>query len=711
MSTHERFAHWLAIHPRWRWTFNIMITTYVLCGWALISAPSAAAATGGAALGWTGLHDVDGVALKDMFLSVVDTTEAMTNNGQEVTWDPTTWMKWLGEVVQTTASHSTVTWLLTLEASTIVFGAGISFYFLRFAMSHAYLLALAEVARPVFAAVNVLVNQLWLGPIALVLCVSVAGFHYQMGRPGRAWAVAGNGAILFVLLLTVFRHPIDELTSEHGLLGIARGTGFQIVQTARGGSYAPGRGLDDQLDALMAQLISNTVRPMLQLMNFGRVIDNTPGCRQAWNRAITAANGQGPGPAHAMSPDPRIGDPTGVRCSAADALAHAQHLGSNDFILGVLFLAVGFFIGLFIWYVGISTLLVGAKATYYAIVVGPAFLLGMTGWQRAKNFATRAGTQVFFHAAETIIFTAFLGISVVGMGWALTTRVMGAGDMTVVPRLLLVMVGSIVALFLFHYIDKHFYTDNAGTIVHHWNSIWHAGRDHARSEYDDLQDGLDQMRNARDRVRSWRGGGQESAAGEEDAAANDVPGFDVVKPRPSRRLIDEATEKVTGATAAPSGSATEVATTATRSGTAIAEAETAAEAVAPEVAVPAAAAVSAVQHARKHHHDKQQPQQQSFDYDSTDNTNWAPTGADTSWSPIQDNSAEPPLTISPVGQRPTNRSGRHAAEPSADPASAPTGADASLDDPSAPGPGQQDDPPLELPASAPRPSVRKGERS
>lgn len=699
MSTHERFAHWLAIHPRWRWTFNIMITTYVLCGWALISAPSAAAETGGAALGWTGLHDVDGVALKDMFLSVVDTTEAMTNNGQEVTWDPTTWMKWLGEVVQTTASHSTVTWLLTLEASTIVFGAGISFYFLRFAMSHAYLLALAEVARPVFAAVNVLVNQLWLGPIALVLCVSVAGFHYQMGWPGRAWAVAGNGAILFVLLLTVFRHPIDELTSEHGLLGIARGTGFQIVQTARGGSYAPGRGLDDQLDALMAQLISNTVRPMLQLMNFGRVIDNTPGCRQAWNRAITAANGQGPGPAHAMSPDPRIADPNGVRCSAADALAHAQHLGSNDFILGVLFLAVGFFIGLFIWYVGISTLLVGAKATYYAIVVGPAFLLGMTGWQRAKNFATRAGTQVFFHAAETIIFTAFLGISVVGMGWALTTRVMGAGDMTVVPRLLLVMVGSIVALFLFHYIDKHFYTDNAGTIVHHWNSIWHAGRDHARSEYDDLQDGLDQMRNARERVRSWRGGGQESAAGEEDAAANDVPGFDVVKPRPSRRLIDEATEKVTGATAAPSGSATEVATTATRSGTAIAEAETAAESVAPEVAIPAAVAVNAVQHARKHHHDKQQPQQQSFDYDSTDNTNWAPA------------SAEPQLTISPVGQRPTNRSGRHAAEPPTDPTSATTGADASLDDPSAPGPGQQDDPPLELPASAPRPSAKKGERS
>lgn len=713
MTPSERFAVFLVEHPRARRTLTVMATVYALCGWALVSAPTAAASTGAAVLGWTGMRDSDHVPLKDMFLSVVDTMEAMTNNGQEVTWDPTTWIRWLSQAGGTGMSHGLLTSWLTIEASIIVFGAALSFWFLRFAMSNAYLLALAEVARPIHAVVNTLVNQMWLGPTALALCLVVAVYHHRAGRTGKAWSLAGNAAILTVLLLTIFRNPIEELTSDHGMLGMARFTGFQIAQSVHGGSYGAGQSLDGQLNALMSQLISDTVRPMIQLMNFGMVVDNIPGCRQAWNTAIMAGNGQGSGPAHAMSPDPTLATPGALRCNAPQALAHAQQLGANDFVLGALFILVGLFIGFFIWYVGISNLLVGAKATYYGIAVTPAFILGMTGWERAKKYATRAGSQLILHGAQAVIFTAFLAISTFGIAWGLSTRSFGTGELSVVPRLLLVAVGCIVALLVFRYIDKHFYTDSASTIAHTWQQAWNSGRDRARSDYDDFQDGLDKARSMGDKVRTWRSGSQDGT--EEGTVADDLPGFEVVKPRPTRRFSEAttATTSPAGTEAAATSKAGEVATVAARTGAtaeAAGAAETAATVLAPEVAVPVAAAATVAQKVHKQHHEAQADSPSggrdqrtaghNNDQQSAE-TNWAPSYADTNWSPVEDN-----LSMSPTpSTRPSAKGGRHSAtEPGDSPS---PDRNQALDRQV---PDVDEDPPLEFPSSQQRPTVRKGER-
>jgi hypothetical protein len=57
--------------------------------------------------------------------------------------------------------------------------------------------------------------------------------------------------------------------------------------------------LDVQLDIMLAQLVTYGVRRPLQVVNFGFVVDDTGGRAGAWTSAITAANGQGAGPAHA----------------------------------------------------------------------------------------------------------------------------------------------------------------------------------------------------------------------------------------------------------------------------------------------------------------------------------------------------------------------------------------------------------------------------
>ncbi|WP_454561745.1 hypothetical protein [Mycobacterium haemophilum] len=662
MTTTERFAVWLADYPKIRRALLLMTSVHVLCLWAVITAPHATAATGAAALGWTGLHDTDGVPLKDYFLSIVDTPEAITNNGQHVSLtDPSTWISWMGEATQTAITHSIAAWWLTNEAAALVFLIGLALWFLRFAMSSSWLLALAQIGRPVFAAVHTLVNQMWLGPLAITVCACMAGFHYMHGRPARAYNLVGTAAILTALSWTVLKDPIDDLVSDHGLLGIGRATGFQIAQAARNGSYAPGQSLQAQLDALLAQLVSATARPALQLQNFGMVIDDIGGCRHAWSQAIMAVGGQGPGPAHAMA-----------RCGAPQALAHAQQLGANDFILGLFFIATGFLIALYIWYVGISTLLVGAKATYYAIVVGPTILLGMTGWQRAKNYAIRAGSQLGLHAVEMIIFTTFLAITSVGMGWALTTPALGHGGAMVVPRLLLVGLGSIVAIFVFHYIDKHFYTDSLGTIAHHLHSTWQTTRSAARAEYDDFNDTLDKAHRARDRYHDWRNRStsdhddNDDADADADAVDDATPGFDVVKPRPSRRLR-ETTARSTSA------DASEVATAATRGGGAAeagVAAETATSVAAPEVAIPAAAVIATTHHLRKRHHlesgsapNESIPSPAPKDTD----THWSRAAETMNPSPVDDTS-DASLALPTVPAHPTSGSRRHAADAPSGPA-------------------------------------------
>ena len=497
MTTGESLAVWLVEHPRLRRVIGAMTGVYVLCLWSVLAAPRASAAVGAAALGWTGLHDTDNVPLSNYFLSMVDTSEAMANNGQHLSAiDPSTWAQWLAKATQAGFTHSTVAWWLTNEAALAVFVIGLALWFLRFAMSSSWLLMLVQIGRPLFAAVNLLVNQMWLGPLAIAVCVTLAGFHYMHGRPGRAWNLAGTAAIMTALVWTLFRDPINDLVSEHGLLGMGRATGFQIAQDARGSSYAPGQPLDAQLDGLLSQLVSATARPALQLQNFGMVVDDIGTCRHAWSAAILAASdGQGAGPAHAMA-----------TCGAPQALVHAQHLGANDFLLGLFLLFAGFWIGLFIWYVGISTLLVGVKAMYYCIIVVPAAMLGMTGWHRGKAFAVRCASQVLLHGAQMMIFTVFLAVSAVGMGWALTTPHFGHGGVTVVPRLLLVSLGSLVGIFLFHYIDKHFYTDSLGTIGHQIAGAWGSTRDAVRGEYNDYADTGRRVRGFFGRHRSAAGG-------------------------------------------------------------------------------------------------------------------------------------------------------------------------------------------------------------
>jgi hypothetical protein len=238
----------------------------------------------------------------------------------------------------------------------------------------------------------------------------------------------------------------------------------------------------------------------------------------------------------------------------------------------------------------------------------------------------------------------------------------------VVPRLLLVGIGSIVAVFVFHYIDKHFCTDSLGTIAHHVHGAWQSTRGAARAEYDDFTDSLDKARRARDRYRDWRGRGSSDGASIEDHAdtvEESTPGFDVVKHRPGRRLRETAAWTA-------SSSAPEVATVATRGGTAAeagvadeAAAGVAAGVVAPEVAIPAAAVAATAHHLRKRQSGSAPTESTPTPAPKESDTGGAPADKTTNPSAVGDTS-DANLALPTVSARPGSRS--HAGDGASAPA-------------------------------------------
>jgi hypothetical protein len=569
---------WLADRPRVRRTVVAMTLTYTLSLLSLLCAPNAVAAGGSAALGWTGLRDTEGVPIAFYFLSMVSVREAATNNGQEVSMiDPTTWMPWMAAAMERAVDNATAAWWLGMMAGTFLFIMAAALWFLRFALSTGWLVAIATFAMPLYNAVSSMVSSMMLGPIAITICVIIAGYHILRGHPGKGWAMIGTAIALTVLLATVFSDPIGDLYSEHGLLALGRGTGLEIAQGAIGAPFASGASLDAKLDALVSHVVTAGVRHPLQVLNFGMVVDDIGGCRQAWSAATNASGGvDGPGPAHAMA-----------NCGAPQALAYAQRLGGSDAPIALALMVVAIVAAFFYFYVGLSVMLVGIKSLYFGILVGPSFLLGMMGFGRALAFAKHCGTELFMHVIQLMVFEVYLAVSAIGLAWVLTTDALGSSTATAIPRVMIMAVAAGVLWLGFRFVDRSFHTDSMGTIGRQVSGAWHAGTGAARDDANSIRD------KAKAVSARLPGNGANITAGGQDpdggSAARRTPGMEWFKPRSTG-----AAQHVPSGTASPNegGAAHEAAKSAATS--AITKAAMAGvKVVAPEVAVPVAAAAKA----------------------------------------------------------------------------------------------------------------------
>jgi hypothetical protein len=599
-----RLVVWMARYPALHRAILIAAYVHILLVFALAVAPSVGATPppGAAMVAWTGLHDDDGVPLAKYFLSVVPITDAIVNNGQHIdVTDPSTVVKWLGSAVNAGMSHDLVAFVLTWEAAAMVFLLGISLSMLRFALAGKWLVALTKIGRPIFDVIHWLAWKIELAPTAAAMCVCVAYYHHVRGRTARAWSMVWTATIFMILIWTFFKDPVNDLVSDRGLLGMMMRTGFGIAADVRAalhtGIHTAGDTIQSQVDAMSSHLVTVTARPMIQLMNYGTA-DLSPKCQEAWSLAMKANDGTGPSPTYAMN-----------LCGAHDAYMHAEQLGANDILLGNMFVFTSFLISVFIWFVAISTFLVGTKALFYAVVVVPALFCGMI-WERAKIYGINTAGQLALHGIQMLIFTVCMAVGVEVLEWILTTSMFGESRMMVVPRLLFAGFASIIGIVMFHWIDRHWYTHSWGTITHTVSGAWMHGRDYAQEEWRDVADryhaGIERGRQVRDAAQrglsGWRGGepavGPDGEATDGGAGTVPAPEFEVVKPRPTAVRAAKAKKKA--------AKVKKVAKVVGEGAAGVEVAEVAGAVLAPEVAVPVAVAATVVNHVR-HRHDSDRP--------------------------------------------------------------------------------------------------------
>ena len=194
----EWIGYQLALRPNLRRASTFWLSTHLLTVWALAVAPEATASTMAGALNWTGITDSHGVPVGAYFLSTVDTMEAITDGGPDLSVvNPGSWVRWGAHAITTGITHDTIASWIQAQASVYIFMLTAVLWMLRFAMSSTWLTWLATWFRPVLDVLRQLLVDLHVFPICLALGIAVGGYHiFWHGR-------RGHGA---TLMLTTHRH-------------------------------------------------------------------------------------------------------------------------------------------------------------------------------------------------------------------------------------------------------------------------------------------------------------------------------------------------------------------------------------------------------------------------------------------------------------------------------------------------------------------------
>lgn len=520
----ERFGYFMATHPKLRRVTIFWSIGHVFTLWSVVAAPPAFASTMAGVLNWTGIKDSYGVPLGSYYLSVVSAGEAITEAGPDLSINPASWARWLGNAIITGVSHDTVVSWLQAQVSFYVFMITVALWLLRFAMSSTWLYWLATWFRPLFEILRTLLIDLWVFPICLLLALGYGA--YQMiwhSRRGLGWSIMLSslaiGAIGMALVLK--GDPLGELSDENGLLFQARTLAFTAAQGAiNNGSIVPGAGNSANLDHLTALTADAVLRHPLQLMNFGTVVDNVGTCGTEYSKALMAGDGRaisttlgpavgvpGATPGADTLPLPFIGggDHSGpahamAKCGAPQALAHAQQLDCGSFAVGIGFCLLGMIFTFFICYVTYSYVMVCGAALLNVFLalgaVGPAMIAGQPR-QRAK----RRVKEFFKHAFLVFVYVLYVSFTAVIILKTVAPNGYAAqvGMTHPVAQLVMISIMSAVAIGLFWWIKKELNDHTRQDLVHAVHQII----DHARAGYDKGQEAFDNGMSATQRGRDW----------------------------------------------------------------------------------------------------------------------------------------------------------------------------------------------------------------
>ncbi|WP_431241045.1 hypothetical protein ACQ86B_28505 (plasmid) [Mycolicibacterium aichiense] len=395
-----RLHYWLLTHPHVARPVTVMGLLQVLSCWAVGAAPDAAASSNAVVLNWTGLHDTYGVPVGDMYLSLANLRDQLTQTGPDASMvDPTTWWSWMMHGVAVMFDNLTAANILTAEISLFVGIVTVALWVFRLTVSTYWLTVLGELARAITTAVVGVVSRWGLVAITVPVGVFLGVLAIRRGEHGRGATMILLAIFMPALAVSVFSDPAGLMYGPNGLLQFGRRMAFSTAQAAtHGGAIADG-GFTGQIDTLTSSLITHVVREPLEVFNFGHVVDNVGGCAAmvsaAWKQGATD------GPITALA-----------RCGDTAAVHYAQHLDGTNVVGGAILVVTTFLFGWFMVSSGASVFMVSVKAIYTTAKLLPTvFAGGIDG--AAREHAKSTVWKYFKHPIEAMVFITF--VSVIGL--------------------------------------------------------------------------------------------------------------------------------------------------------------------------------------------------------------------------------------------------------------------------------------------------------
>lgn len=434
-SVSELVAAWLYARPRTRRIWFIFQAIWGGSLLAVATAPTATADTLGAAWSFTGLHDSYGVPIGQHFVSVPPLLDMIGVNGPEFGVDPTTWGPAIMSTLNTSLTYAQVNMFLAYETAFLIGVCSVGIWLIKFALGVLWLAWLGAIAAPIVETMKAMIARMHLFEGGILVSLLVGGIICITMGFGTGIGMILGAFLALLLFWLLLRDPAGELISDNGILGIGRSLGFSLAQgVVHNGPVAAG-GTSAQLDTLTSWMVDVLVRDVVQLVNFGQLIDDIPGCAATYNAALMGGRDAA----------------QAVQACAPSAYAHALHLDATT--VGLFFI-INCLVLLILWalsYMGIEAFRVGFKAFWNLFIVVPAVAIAAFPGP-PRQFAKKAAGRMLLHGAEMMAATAGLGILVLVMASVTRGTLPGTIQMTaplakVLVMTLLAVVGALAFRF------------------------------------------------------------------------------------------------------------------------------------------------------------------------------------------------------------------------------------------------------------------------
>lgn len=473
-SPAQELAAWLYERPRIRRAWMGLCVVWCGVSWAVMAAPGAVAQGVGDAVSWTGLHDSYGVPATRYFVSFVSLATQIKNDGHPLTLNPLSWgsdndpKSQLVEALHTVLHYMAYTYVLSGLCCFLILMCATGIWFVKFSLSAQWLGWLAALAGPFVTALHDAVKQLYVVPIALLVCCLFGGVIALTRGRGHGIGVILSGFLIILLVSVLMKDPANDVLSEHGLLGIGRSLGFAVSQAAaHNGSMGANNAA--QVDTLGTWLCDVLLRMQIQEGNFGMVIDDVPGCGQAWSQAIMGSEEDGP--VNAMK-----------ACGATQAYTNAISLGFGQGAWFVVVILVEFVVLFALAYMAFEVFRIGFSAFVDVMLIVPVAALAVAPGA-PRRFAARVLRKLVVDGVEMLAATAGFGIVTIIMGEVTRGSVPGMWGMNhPFARLMIMTVVALAGAVAFRRLLTEFHY-GPGLLARTYTRIWETGRAWGYNDY------------------------------------------------------------------------------------------------------------------------------------------------------------------------------------------------------------------------------------